>query len=268
MTITRTGASITYNDNTIITDARTTMRGIFAYGGVGTSNQSMSNLISNTGAVSTDITGVGTARRTVAATSYGNDRAMFAWGLTNNDWSNGSTNISNLVSNAGVIATDQSGIGTARGFLGGAGYGLNKGIFAYGYNASAYQSMSNLVSSAGVLASDTAGVGTARYGPGAATYGVDKAIFGYGYSNGGRESKTNLVSNTGVVATDTTGVGTTRYELAAAGYGGDKAIFGYGYTTTYVSISNLVSNTGVVATDTTGVGTARAYLAGTSFNFI
>ena len=192
------------------------------------------------------------------------NKAIFGYGSTETK-----TAITNLVSNTGVVATDTTGVGTARSGLAAAGYGTDKAIFGYGYNAG-YLSMTNKVSNTGVVAADTTGVGTGRNGSAAAGYGTDKAIFGYG-GGGTLLSVTNLVSNTGVVAADTTGVGTARYGLAAAGYGVDLAIFGYGQlggpTYTNLSMTNLVSNTGVVATDTTGVGTARNGLAASSYGY-
>ena len=194
-------------------------------------------------------------------------RAIFGYGRFS------ATNVSatNLVANTGVVATDTTGVGTARYWLAAAGYGGDKAIFGYGTtNGSSGQSMTNLVSNTGVVATDTTGVGTVRAAPAAATYGTDKAIFGYGTPNFSvTYSMTNLVSNTGVVATDTTGVGTERALLAAAGYGTDKAIFGYGSNSTSsatrVSTTNKVSNTGVVAANTTGVGTARLSLAAAGY---
>ena len=56
------------------------------------------------------------------------DKGIFAYGDTGSV-----TNLSNLVSNVGVVASDTSGVGTARSLLGGAEYGDDKGIFAYGY---------------------------------------------------------------------------------------------------------------------------------------
>ena len=186
-------------------------------------------------------------------------KAIFGYGLTT-----AVVSMTNLVSNTGVVATDTTGVGTARYYPAAAGYGGDKAVFGYGYST-ANSSMTNLVSNTGVVATDTTGVGTARYGLAAAGYGGDKALFGYGYTTA-VVSMTNLVSNTGVVATDTTGVGTARMLLAAAGYGGDKALFGYGLTAASVSMTNLVSNTGVVATDTTGVGTARQRLAAAGYS--
>ena len=191
----------------------------------------------------------------------GTQKAIFGYGTSN---------VTNLVSNTGVVATDTAGVGTSRYGLAAAGYGGDKAIFGYGRTNSNPVSITNLVSNTGVVATDTAGVGTARNYLAAAGYGSDKAIFGYGDAeSGARLSMTNLVSNTGVVATDTTGVGTARGYLAAAGYGSDKAIFGHGNPYNYTaatSITNLVSNTGVVATDTTGVGTARFGLAAAGFS--
>ena len=233
-----------------------TQKAIFGYGNNGATNYSITNLVSNTGVVATDTTGVGTARTGVAATGYGTDKAIFGYGYSG-------VSITNLVSNTGVVAADTTGVGTGRHYLAAAGYGSDKAIFGYGY-ATANVSMTNLVSNTGVVSTDTTGIGTARRGLAAAGYGSDKAIFGYGYTTA-NVSMTNLVSNTGVAATDTTGVGTARYYPAAAGYGSDKAIFGYGYTTGTVSVTNLVNNSGVVATDTTGVGTARYVLAAAGY---
>jgi hypothetical protein len=189
-------------------------------------------------------------------------RAIFGYGYTG---SNPGVSMTNLVSNAGVVATDTTGVGTARYNLAAAGYGGDKAIFGYGYTGSNV-SITNLVSNTGTVASDTTGVGTARQYLAAAGYGGDKAIFGYG-TTGSNVSMTNLVSNAGIVANDVTGVGTARQYLAAAGYGGDKAIFGYGYTSSNpgVSMTNLVSNAGVVAADVTGVGTARHGLAAAGY---
>ena len=75
----------------------------------------MTNLVSNTGVVATDTTGVGTARAALAAAGYGPDKAIFGYG--------GSA-ITNLVSNTGVVATDTAGVGTARQHLAAASYGL------------------------------------------------------------------------------------------------------------------------------------------------
>jgi len=165
-----------------------TQKAIFGYGYTNT-NVSMTNLVSNTGVVSNDTTGVGTARVAPAAATYGTDKAIFGFGITSVNVS-----ITNLVSNTGVVATDTAGVGTARRYLAAAGYGTDK------------------------VSSDTTGVGTGRNGLAAAGYGIDKAIFGYGNAGAPLYSLTNKVSNTGVVASDTTGVGTARYALAAAGY--------------------------------------------------
>jgi len=243
-------AAVSGNDN-----------GIFGYGETG-SRVSMTNLVSNAGVVATDVTGVGTARRALAACEYGDDKGIFGFGITNTGVPYSYSAVTNLVSNAGVVATDVTGVGTARKELAACSYGDDKGIFGFGQSGAwpnhAVVSMTNLVSNAGVVATDVTGVGSARGNLAACEYGDDKGIFGYGGL-----ADTNLVSNTGVVATDVTAVGTSREKLAACSYGGDKGIFGYGYG--LVSMTNLVSNGGVVATDTTGVGTARDTLAATQY---
>ena len=230
--------------------------GIFAYGYSDASgspaNISLSNLVSSSGVIATDVTGVGTARRELAACEYGGDKGIFGYGTTTPDVS-----LTNLVNSSGVVGSDVSGVGTARRDPAACGYGEDKGIFGYGTTGSV-TAVTNLVSNSGVVATDTSGVGTARAWLAACEYGGDKGIFGYG--NPSYKSMSNLVSNVGVVATDTTGVGTGRADLAACGYDSDKGMFAYGNTGSVQNISNLVSNVGVVATDTTGVGTAREQL--------
>jgi len=238
--------------------APVTQKAIFGYGNVGAPayRVSMTNLVSSSGVVATDTTGVGTAREGLAAAGYGFDKALFCFGYVAGDGGATYPLISNLVSNSGVVATDTSFTGTGRLQSSAAGYGNDKAIVAYG-ESDGYHSLSNLVSNSGVVATDTTGVGTARGALGACGYGTDKAIFGYGKASS-HLSLTNLVSNSGVVASDVTGVGTARRLLSACGYGGDKGIFAYGYTgSANTTISNLVSNVGVVATDVSGVGTAH-----------
>jgi hypothetical protein len=80
----------------------------------------MTNLVSNTGVVATDTTGVGTARRLLAAAGYGIDKAIFGYGL---DVNFTRVSMTNLVSNTGVVATDTTGVGTGRNNLAAASYG-------------------------------------------------------------------------------------------------------------------------------------------------
>jgi hypothetical protein len=194
------------------------------------------------------------------APSKGNQEGIFGYGYTGSVQS-----VTNLVSNAGVVGTDVTGVGTGRRYPAACEYGGDKGIFGYGLGPTA---VTNLVSNAGVVSTDVTGVGTVRYALAACSYGAnkDKGIFGFGYGSSDT-AVTNLVSNVGVVATDTTGVGTARQGPAACEYGTDKGIFGYGYTASSVSMSNLVSNVGVVATDVTGVGTARSELAACGYGY-
>ena len=77
--------------------------------------------------------------------------------------------MTNLVSNAGVVATDVTGVGTARSNLAACEYGDDKGIFGFGTTGS-ISSLTNLVSNAGVVATDTTGVGTLREGLAACSF--------------------------------------------------------------------------------------------------
>ena len=270
MPITISGATI--QGGATFAPAPPATKAIFGYGQAVSGRVSMTNLVSDTGVVGNDVTGVGTARQGPAGATYGTDKAFIGPGTYSGSTATG---ISNLVSNTGVVANDVTNSGTSKNFYGAAGYGTDKAIFAYGaQNAGGVTNIitSNLVSNTGVVANDVTNSGTSsRYGPAAATYGTDKAIIGYGCNSTFTQtpSTTQLVSNTGVIAADQAAVtGTGRFALAAASYGGDKAIFGYGtsvQTADRYSVTNKVSNTGVVATDTAGVGTARNGLAAAGY---
>ena len=241
-----------------------TQNGIFGFGFT-SDYVGMTNLVNSSGVVAADVSAVGTAREGLSALNYGGDKAIFAYGSVS-DGAGGGANVSmsNLVNNSGVVASDVTGVGTARTNIMAAGYGADKAIFAYGLTDSAV-SLKNLCSNTGTIAADVSGVGTARYLGAAAVYGIDKAVFAYG-TTGSLVSLKNLVNNLGVVAADVTGVGTARDDLAAARYGNDKAIFGFGDTGSVTGVTNLVSNTGVIAADVSAVGTARKNLAAAGYD--
>ena len=149
------------------------IRAIFGYGqngGSGSPYWSITNIVSGTGVVATDTTGVGTARAYLAAAGYGTDKAIFGYGWITPALASGE-NMTNLVSNTGVVSTDTTGVGTARMDLAAAGYSTDKAIFGYGVNNNIDRSMTNLVSNTGVVATDTTGVGTARNGIAATSFG-------------------------------------------------------------------------------------------------
>jgi len=56
---------------------------------------------------------VGTARYGLAACGYGGDKGIFGYGADPSSY----LSLTNLVSNAGVVATDVTGVGTIRGNL-------------------------------------------------------------------------------------------------------------------------------------------------------
>jgi hypothetical protein len=103
---------------------------IFGYGYT-SSNTAITNKVDNTGVVSVDTTGVGTARYALAAAGYGGDKAIFGYGYTS-----GVTAITNKVNNTGTVSGDTTGVGTARRLLAAAGYGGDKAIFGYGLPSS------------------------------------------------------------------------------------------------------------------------------------
>ena len=101
--------------------ASVSKKAIFGYGHDGVTGQvSMTNLVSNSGVVSTDTTGVGTARSDLAAAGYGSDKAIFGYGTTG---STVTVSMTNLVSNTGVVSADTTGDGTGRRGLAASSYG-------------------------------------------------------------------------------------------------------------------------------------------------
>ena len=155
-----------------------TQKAIFGFGYTGGAGRtSTTNLVSSTGVVATDTTGVGTGRSGLAATGYGGDKAIFGFGNGSSGGYNQTFfNMTNLVSNTGVVSTDTTGVGTARNDLAAAGFGGDKALFGFGLSTSGYNqnyhNVSNLVSNTGVVSTDTTGVGTARSGLAAAGYSI------------------------------------------------------------------------------------------------
>ena len=91
-------------------------KGIFGYGfnspAAPPGFMAMTNLVSNTGVIGTDVTGVGDDRRMLAACEYGDDKGIFGYGSSPSN-----TATTNLVSNTGVVATDTTGVGNTRTML-------------------------------------------------------------------------------------------------------------------------------------------------------
>ena len=147
-----------------------TDKAIFGFGNTGGYPAYQLNtiqLVSNTGVIAGNSGGVGTERNALAAAGYGTDKAIFGYGS-----STGACAITNLVSNTGVVASDQTALtGTVRNSLAAATYGTDKAIFGYGNNGASYYAITNLVSNTGVVATDTTGVGTARTYLAGAAYG-------------------------------------------------------------------------------------------------
>ena len=71
------------------------------------------NLVSNTGVLGTDVSATGTARYGVYSCSYGADKAVFAFGYTNQSPA-GNKNMKNLVNSSGVMASDATGVGDTK----------------------------------------------------------------------------------------------------------------------------------------------------------
>jgi hypothetical protein len=93
---------------------------MFGYGYASPAYTAITNLVSNTGVVATDTTGVGTPRADLAASGYGTDKAIFGYGFDDS----GLVSMTNLVSNTGVVATDTTGVGTTRYVLAASNYSI------------------------------------------------------------------------------------------------------------------------------------------------
>jgi hypothetical protein len=245
--------------------APTTYKGILGFGALANGSATgITNLISSSGVVASDTSAVGAARISVAAATYGGDKAIFMGGY------NGGTNngVSNLVNNSGVVASDVTGVADGTVSTKGVNFGTGLAGFFYG-DISGKTNKKSLVNSSGVVASTVNGVGTARDEPGAAQY---SSGYGLAVYYGGRSSSsqfttfTNLISNTGVQSSDVTGVGSGKSFQSGAAYGGDKGIIAFSFLNdSNVNTINLVSNVGVIASDTSGTGTARRGGTGTQY---
>ena len=210
------------------------------------------NLVSNTGAVAAATTVLGTATGQRAATQYGgaSGTAIFAFG---NPSTPGVliTNISNLISNTGVVASNSPGVGTARRQLCGVNFGSQfaQGVCFGGIGPSAVLNTTNYISTAGVVGSDTPSSLAGRRSSSSCTYGNDRGVFYNGQGSPSRINALNYISNTGVFSANTpTTTPTARQNASGVGFGGDKGILMYGDAPGGASQgTNVISNTGVMA---------------------
>lgn len=171
--------------------------------------------------------------------------------------------VRNKVSSTGVIASNETGVGTARRGSMGCCYGVDKGIIGYGgaTATSTVYNMTNKISETGVFQSDTAGVGTARQEGSAVSYGTNTGVFIGGWN---QTTKVNYISSTGVVASDVEVSGLVAAGgSAGGGYGGDKAICGFGQYAAGTTV--LISNTGAFVASQAAVGTSRSTLTAVEF---
>ena len=100
-----------------ITDTYDPVVGGFVY------DTNETNLVSNTGVVSSDVTGIGTSRDSLSAAGYGGDKAIFGFGYFGGTYyMENNVSTTNLVSNLGVVASDTTGVGTGRMGRAAAGY--------------------------------------------------------------------------------------------------------------------------------------------------
>ena len=230
-----------------------------------------SNIVSNVGVVSSDISGVGTARAQLTAATYGGDKAMFMGGANNASI----TSVTNNVSSTGAVGSDVSYTTYSPNAIACfVAYGGDKAVYISTHSTypNGYLPFTRYVSNIGVVVGETV-ITTSTVGRTAgAGYGARKAIIAFGNDLNNAfaaSATTNLISDMGIVSAEVAAVSgvTARYATAGATYGGDKAIFRCGATdyNSYINTTNLVSNTGVMIADSTGVGINR--LAPTASNY-
>ena len=144
-------------------------KAIFGFGNT-TGQVNFITLIGNTGTIVSEVTNYSSSsvfsKDTLAAASYGGDKAIFAFGFTT-----GNVSSKNLVDNTGSVASTVSSTGFARHGLAAVGYGGDKAVFGFGATTN-YQSMTNTVTNAGVVSGDTTNTG----------YIGRESISGAGYS--------------------------------------------------------------------------------------
>ena len=144
-------------------------KGIFGGGQqAGGTDTAITNLVSNLGVIASDtaaVAGVGDFY-SGAGCSYGGDKGIFGFGYDNAG--SGTLGKTNLISNAGVVASDVAAVGTPRYYVGACEYGGDKGIFGFGQGG---RDTTNQVSNTGVVQSDVTGVGTLRVFPSACSWG-------------------------------------------------------------------------------------------------
>jgi len=199
-------------------------KGIFAYGyntEGGFHRISISSLVNSSGVVSSDVTGVGVARRNAAACEYGGDKGIFLFGdAAGGD--GGLITTRNLVNNSGVIADSVSGAGTGREGPAACNYSSDrdKGVVWAGLAGAGRTAVSNLISNSGVVSADVSAVGTAVSLTSGCEYGTDKGILAHGYQSTLTQGLhfSHLVNNSGVVGADVTGIDNGRNAPGAAGY--------------------------------------------------
>ena len=195
-------------------------KGIFGFGFYYTGSTSVSvsttNLVSNTGIIGSDVSGVTAGKYSPAACRFGLDKGIFGFGSPASGTAVGTTNI---VTNAGIMGSDVAAVGTGRNAPAAASYGFDKGIFAYGYTNSAALTITNAISNTGVVLGDVVTSNTARWRAAGCVYGGDKGIIGFGSNGSTGYLLQNLISSTGTFASDTAIVSATvRYGLSACSF--------------------------------------------------
>jgi hypothetical protein len=270
MPVSLSANGIIYADGTSESTLFSDTRALFAFGysavGVGTS---ITNTVTSSGVIGSDVTVAGFARYGAAGATYGGNKMVFGFGNNSSDIA---TRTLTLFNNNGAYVSESNSSGTARSLLAAAGYGGDKAIFGFGFAFTTEifnYKVTNLISNVGAYVSEAANasISGGKDSLAAATYGGDKAIFGFGGPS--NTNSIQLFNNLGVFVSERvsgTDSSLPRSGLAAATYGGDKAMFGYGFATGgYVNRISKFSNTGSYISESTNASSPRYSLAATTY---
>lgn len=282
-------ASDTTNAGTARTGTGATSYGgdklVFVYGissisaGANVPGNTVANYVSNTGVLATDTNIAGNGKQNPYAFRYGTGTAMIYAGQGHSYWTYVFYwDTRNLITDAGVIATDSAISGDGNpGYGGCASYGGDKAAIAGGWSSTGgynnglrYYDIA--VSNTGVFSSLSNGyplnAGTGLNYSFALTYGFTKALF-INQSTSGLYWSANRLSSTGTWATAFVTTMGLRSGPVAAQFGGDSGLFSFGQANNspyaQINTSMKVSNTGVFQSEVSTSASGRNYASGGGF---
>jgi len=147
-------------------------KAIFIFGQTTTAQTSVTaitNLVSNTGVVASDVSGLGPARNSPSAATYSLDKAFVVYGANSLGVY---TVYINLISNVGILASSTNVAGSNITAAAACSYGVDKAMIAYGNVLGTLSTITTTVSNTAVFTQTSNLVGTFRYNLAAAGYSL------------------------------------------------------------------------------------------------